>query len=149
LRLILAAAVALPAVGALAGMVYSVRGTGDWDALVDAPGFALCGLFGLVPVAVVAIWVAARALVRRDAELHRLLACGCGVGALLATLSLGEAALVGPGLQEGRLPVGALVAVAAAWVYFVMVGLGHWHLSRLCREDRLPPGSTRNASGPG
>jgi hypothetical protein len=134
LRYTLAAAVIAPAVAVLGLAVYSVRATDDWSSTTnDAPALALCGLFGLVPMAVGAIWLAVRGLVRRDSELHAAIACCCGLGAVLATIALGDAAAVGLGFRAGRVPPGMLAAVAAAWAYFVAVGLGHWHLSRAFR----------------
>jgi hypothetical protein len=85
----------------------SVHYTDDWSAGGDgAPAFALCGLFGMVPVAVGVICLAGRAFVRRDSELHGLLAAGCALGALLATVSLGEGVAVVLSLEPGRVPPG-------------------------------------------
>ena len=143
LRHLLAAAVILPAAGVLAESVYSVHGSDDWSTTTnDAPGFALCGLCGIVPVAVGAIWLAARAFVRRDAELHGAIAAGCGLGAFLLTLSLGKAAAVAFGLREGRVPVPVLLGVGGAWLYFITVGLGHWCLWRVFRPPAGPADQT-------
>lgn len=134
LRYTLTTAVIAPAVAILGAAVYSVHATDDWSSPnSDAPAFALCGLFGMVPVAVGAIWLAVAALVRRDSELHFAIACACGLGAVLATVSLADAAAVGLGFREGRVPAGMLAVVVAAWVYLVAVGLGHWYLSSRTR----------------
>lgn len=131
LRWTLAAAVIAPAAALLGAAVYSVHATDDWSGTTsDAPAFALCGLLGMVPVAVGAIWLAIRALLGRDGELHAAIACACGLCAVLMMISLADAAAVGLGYREGRVPAGMLAAVAGAWAYFVAVGLGHWYLSR-------------------
>jgi hypothetical protein len=143
LRHLLAAAVILPAAGVLGAGLYSAHGWDDWSTTTnDAPGFALCGLFGVVPVAVGVIWLAARAFVRRDAGLHGTIAAGCGLGAFLLTLSLGEAAAVAFGLREGRVPVAVLLGVGGTWLYFITVGLGHWYLWRVFRPPARPTDQT-------
>ena len=152
LRLLLTAAVIGPAAGVVSWAVYSVHGTDDWANANDAPGFALCGMFVLAPIAVGVVWLAARTFARRDGEGHAAIAGGCGLGAGLLTISLGEAAAVGLGLKDGRVPLGVLAGVSVAWLYFVAVGVGHWHLSRvLPRQSRADkqaePGSAADGEG--
>lgn len=130
LRLLLTAAVVGPAVAVVGWTVYSVHGTDEWSDATDAPGFALCGMFGFVLVAVGVVWLAAHTFARRDGEGHAVIAGGCGLGAALLTISLGEAAAVGLGLKDGRVSPGVLAGVGGAWLYFAAVGVGHWHLSR-------------------
>jgi len=130
LRLLLTGAVVVPAVGGIALAVYSVHGTDGWANATDAPGFALCGLFGIVPVAVGVVWLAVRALLSQNGEAYETIAVGCGIAAGLLTLSLGEAAAIGLGLQAGKVRPGVLAGIGAVWLYFVAVGLGHWHLAR-------------------
>ncbi|MGL4550604.1 MAG: hypothetical protein ACRC33_05410 [Gemmataceae bacterium] len=140
LRFLLAAAVVGPATGFVAWSVYGVHGTEGWATATDAPGFALCGTFGLAAVAAGVAWLAGRTFVLRDGEGHAVLAGGCTLAAGLLTLSLIEAAAVGLGLKDGRVPPAVLAGVGGAWLYLVAVGLGHWHLSRAlpARRTRKP-----------
>lgn len=139
LRLLLMAMVVGPAALGIAWGVCSVYGTEDWSGGTDAPGFALCGLFVLMAIAVGVIWLAVRTLVARDGEGYAIIAGGCGVGAGLLTISLCEAAAVGLGLKEGRVPSDVVAAVGVAWLYFITVGVGHWYLWRLTK--RSEPGA--------
>jgi hypothetical protein len=139
LRCLLAGAVIAPAVAAVGAALYSVRMTDDWYHATDAPGPALCGLFGIVPIAVLVIWAAIRGLARPDGEIHVTIAAGCALGVVCATISLADAATVLLGHREGRVPTGMLIAVAVAWVYFLAVGLGHWWLSRVDAPDHTKP----------
>jgi hypothetical protein len=141
LRLLLTGAVIGPAAVFVAWAMYGVHGTDEWSNATDASGFALCGLFVLVPVAVGVVWLAARTFARRDGEGHAAIAGGCGLGVGLLTISLGEAAAVGMGLKDGQVPLDVLAGVGGAWLYFIAVGVGHWHLSRALpwrsRADKL------------
>ena len=149
LRHVLALAVIGPAIGTIGWAAYGVHGTDDWAAATDAPGFALCGLAGLVSVAGGATWVAARAFARRDGEWYAALAAGCGLAALGLTISLGEAAAVGLGLRPGRVPPGVVAGVAGAWLYFLAVGAGHWHLSRVYPWRSRAAEPAKPDAGPG
>ena len=145
LRRLLTAAVIGPAAAVVGWTMYSIHGTDDGANANDAPGFALCGMFGLVPVAVAVVWLAARTFACRDGEGHATIAGGCGLGAGLLTISLGEAAAVGLGLKDGRVPLGVLTGVGGAWLYFVAVGLGtgtcHGYF-RGCRGPTSTPNQT-------
>lgn len=72
--------------------------------------------------------------------MHGTIAGGCVFGVLLTTIALGDAAGVALGFKSGQVYVDMLVIVAVSWVYFVVVGFGHWYLYRVLggggsRED--------------
>jgi hypothetical protein len=72
-----------------------------------------------------------------------------GFFALVATaftVSLGEAAAVGLGLRDGRVPAVGLAFVGGAWAYSVLMGLGHWHLHRVFRPR--PDGPAESGAAP-
>jgi hypothetical protein len=130
-RRLLLASVILPALFVVGYFIYGVHGTDAWENATDAPGFALCGMFGIVAMAVWVVWLAVSAFLRRDPEGYLVIACGCALGTLMMTISLGDAIAVGLGFKEGQVPIGVLAGVSGAWLYFTLVGLGYWYVSRL------------------
>jgi hypothetical protein len=90
-------------------------------------------MFGMATISVGIVWFVVRALIVRGSEHYRTIAIGCGLGTVMLTISLAEAAAVGLGFQPGQVPTPMLAAVIVGWVYFVVVGIGYWYLSRVYR----------------
>jgi hypothetical protein len=122
----LASVVIVPIGAVIVLVLYSVYTDEGWSE--PGSGFAWLGVFMFLPVLVIVAALECRALLRRDAEAFKVVAGLCALVAVGMTVSLGEAAAVWLGLQEGKLPLRGLVFVGGVWVYSILVCLGHWHL---------------------